>query len=100
MRRLSFLLFLLCPLWLCAQRQLSYQLQVQADGLGGHLDETWPDVGPDSGWLGGKGESWERGPYFIDGLLPLAWQLGERGNELPRRLDLLDQVASVVEALQ
>jgi len=51
------------------------QLQIQADGLGGHVDETWPDLGPESGWLGGKGESWERGPYFLDGLLPLAWQL-------------------------
>jgi hypothetical protein len=54
---------------------LRRQLEIQAAGLGGHLDETWADVGPDSGWLGGKGESWERGPYFVDGLLPLAWQL-------------------------
>ena len=51
------------------------QLRIQANGLTGHLDEVWPDVGPNSGWLGGKGESWERGPYFVDGLLPLAWQL-------------------------
>jgi hypothetical protein len=51
------------------------QLQTQANGLGGHLDEVWPDVGPNSGWLGGTGESWERGPYFLDGLVPLAWQL-------------------------
>ena len=40
------------------------QLQIQADGLSGHLDEFWPDVGPNSGWLGGTGESWERGPYL------------------------------------
>ena len=54
---------------------LRRQLRLQADGLSGHLDEFWPDVGSTSGWLGGAGESWERGPYFVDGLLPLAWQL-------------------------
>jgi hypothetical protein len=48
------------------------QLRIQANGLGGHLDEIWPDVGTNSGWLGGTGESWERGPYFLDGLIPLA----------------------------
>lgn len=48
------------------------QLRIQANGLSGHLDEFWPDVGPQSGWLGGDGEAWERGPYFLDGLLPLA----------------------------
>ena len=53
------------------------QLQIQANGLGGHLDETWPDVGPNSGWLGGTGESWERGPYFLDGLVPLAYLLDD-----------------------
>ncbi len=56
---------------------LRAQLQIQADGLGGHLDETWPDVGPNSGWLGGSGESWERGPYFLDGLVPLAYLLDD-----------------------
>ena len=53
------------------------QLGIQANGLGGHLDETWADVGPNSGWLGGTGESWERGPYFLDGLLPLAYLLDD-----------------------
>ena len=53
------------------------QLQIQAAGLSGHLDEVWPDVGENSGWLGGKGESWERGPYYLDGLVPLAYQLGD-----------------------
>ncbi len=53
------------------------QLTVQANGLSGHLDEFWPDLGPNSGWLGGDGESWERGPYYLDGLLPLAHLLGD-----------------------
>ena len=56
---------------------LKSQLQIQAAGLGGHLDETWPDVGANSGWLGGTGESWERGPYFLDGLIPLAYLLDD-----------------------
>ena len=52
---------------------LARQLRIQANGMSGHLDEFWPDVGPNSGWLGGTGESWERGPYFLDGLVPLAY---------------------------
>ncbi len=53
------------------------ELQIQANGLSGHLDEFWPDVGANSGWLGGTGESWERGPYFLDGLVPLAFLTGD-----------------------
>ncbi len=55
------------------------QLRIQADGLTGHLDEFWPDLGPNSGWLGGTGESWERGPYYLDGLVPLAFLTGDAG---------------------
>lgn len=56
---------------------LRRQLLIQARGLSGHLDETWPDVGVNSGWLGGTGESWERGPYYLDGLVPLAYLLDD-----------------------
>jgi DUF1680 family protein len=55
------------------------QLRVQANGLTGHIDEFWPDLGPQSGWLGGPGESWERGPYYCDGLVPLAYLLDDPG---------------------
>lgn len=54
---------------------LKNQLRIQAEGLTGHLEEHWPDVGPDNGWIGGQGDSWERGPYYLDGLVPLAYLL-------------------------
>lgn len=52
------------------------QLERMAGGLTGRLDELYPSVmGDRNGWLGGDGDGWERGPYWIDGLLPLAYQL-------------------------
>jgi RHS repeat-associated protein len=52
------------------------QLQIQASGLGGHVDGFWPDVA-ESGWIGGRAEAWERGPYWLDGLIPLAFLLDD-----------------------
>ncbi len=43
---------------------LERQLRIQAAGLTGHIEEFWPDLGPNSAWLGGTGEGWERGPYY------------------------------------
>lgn len=53
---------------------LRRQLEIQASGLSGHLDEFWPDV-KESGWIGGAAEGWERAPYWLDGLVPLAFLL-------------------------
>ena len=60
------------------------QCRIQADGLTGHLEEYWPDLGPDNMWLGGKTEGWERGPYYLDGLVPLAHVLDD--DRLKRRV--------------
>lgn len=55
---------------------LKDQLQTQADGLTGHLADFWPDVAR-SQWIGGDAEGWERGPYWLDGLIPLATLLDD-----------------------
>lgn len=44
--------------------------------MSGHLDEFWPDVGQ-SQWFGGQAEGWERAPYWLDGVIPLAWILDD-----------------------
>jgi len=55
---------------------LKEQLETMARGMTGNLDDLYPAVlGSRNGWLGGDGDGWERGPYWIDGLLPLAYQL-------------------------
>ena len=47
---------------------LRNQLQAMATGLTGNLDSIYPEVvGSRNGWLGGDGDGWERGPYWIDG---------------------------------
>ncbi len=56
---------------------LKRQLEIQAAGLSGHLDEVWPDI-RDSQWFGGHGrDGWERAPYWLDGVIPLAFLLDD-----------------------
>jgi len=51
----------------------------QKNGATGNLDKLYPSVmGRRNGWLGGDGDQWERGPYWIDGLLPLAYILNDK----------------------
>lgn len=57
---------------------MSDLLKTQAAGLSGHISEIWEDLSDNSAWLGGTGEAWERGPYYLDGLLPLALLTGDK----------------------
>ncbi|MCG8308419.1 MAG: glycoside hydrolase family 127 protein [Cytophagales bacterium] len=53
-------------------------LEIQRDGLTGNMDSVYSLVcGPNNGWLGGTGDGWERGPYWLDGLVPLAYILDD-----------------------
>lgn len=53
---------------------LKRQLEIQENGLSGNLDKIWPSV-RDSSWVGGNDDGWERVPYWLDGFIPLAYQL-------------------------
>ena len=45
-----------------------------ANGMTGNLDELFIEVlGKRNGWLGGDGDGWERGPYWLDGALPIGY---------------------------
>ncbi|KAJ9470544.1 hypothetical protein DIPPA_18533 [Diplonema papillatum] len=59
--------------WTAATGWLLNQLKIQADGQAGHLDLFWPDV-MDSVWVGGTedhaGAGHERGPYWLNGMVP------------------------------
>lgn len=62
-----------------AKGWLLEMLKRQKTGATGHMDTLYPLVmGERNGWLGGDGDQWERGPYWIDGLLPLAYILDDK----------------------
>jgi len=59
------------------------QLKLQADGLSGHLSQFWPDV-QDSIWIGGHADGGlhERAPYWLNGIVPLAFLLENAGESV------------------
>ena len=85
------------------------QLIRMKNGFTGHLDQIYEKVmGPRNGWLGGDGDVWERGPYWIDGLLPLAYLLDDEAlkekaetiiNEFKDKTDGLNEKCETQKAL-
>jgi hypothetical protein len=60
------------------QGWLLTQFKLQRDGLTGNAETVYAsDLGTNSGWLGGTGDSWERSPYYYKGLIPLAYGLND-----------------------
>lgn len=59
------------------------QLELQRDGLTGHSEEIYTsgmsDLTSNNGWLGGAGDNWERAPYYVRGLVDLAYSLNDAG---------------------
>lgn len=61
-----------------AEGWLKEQLLRMKSGATGNLDKLYPQVmSKRNGWLGGDGDVWERGPYWLDGLVPLAYILDD-----------------------
>lgn len=69
------------------------QLEIQAEGLSGHLDSIWPYI-YNSAWIGGSGDGWELMPYWLDGFIPLAYLL-ENQNMISRVKKYIDAIISL-----
>jgi hypothetical protein len=69
-----------------AEGWLLTQLKQQATTLSGHLNLFWPDVN-ESVWIGGtydhSGAGHERGPYWLNGIVPLSALLNSSGVVAP-----------------
>ncbi len=63
-----------------AEGWLLTQLELQKNGLTGYSEtiyHTATELGTNCDWLGGTGDSWERAPYYVKGLVALAYTLND-----------------------
>lgn len=63
-----------------AKGWLLKQLEQQRDGATGMAEALYPEkdnLGKNSDWLGGDGNGWERVPYYVKGLVALAYTLDD-----------------------
>jgi hypothetical protein len=61
------------------------QLESCATGLTGNIEDYFADLGPKNAWKCGEGDAWERGPYYLDGLVALSFLL--KNDDLSARVE-------------
>ncbi|MEK8128502.1 family 16 glycoside hydrolase [Paenibacillus filicis] len=63
-----------------AEGWLLKQLELQRDGVTGHAEDLYGELGTGAAWLGGTApdSDWERPVYYLKGLVPLAYTLKDK----------------------